>query len=792
MNVRSGFVGFTLLLLLGAASSFGQAITNFNPKFGTNGDMVMIQGTGFGGTSKIYFWDGDSPDALATIFVNNPNEITVTIIPTTARTGPLSVQNGAGPKNQSLQNFNVVGQGPLILNFSPTFGSGNEPVTITGVHLATATSVRFSGTNAAFTGTTDGQQINTSVPANARVGTNFISVTSPQGSYTNPNPFIVLGPGPYVTNFTPIAGTAGQLVILQGVHFITGGATGVNFNGKPGTTFFVNNDNQLQVNAPSGVTTGPLTVLSSLGPAFNYVTTSNFMVPPVITGFTPSSGRVGTNVLITGSNFLGATAVVFSGTGGPFTLPVSPVVFSNSAMQVTVPAGVVDGQIRVETPAFSFTTSSNFLVPPTIFNFSPTFGRAGTNVIVTGANFNVGTPTVRFGGANAAVSGVTFGQLTATVPAGASNAPVTVITTSGSNTTSQIFYLFPVIANFAPTNSAPGTTVTITGQNLLGATNVTFNGANANIIAATNNTSLFVAVPNGVITGPINVTTPGGLATNAALFYGVPVINSFTPTHGVPTTVVNIKGTNFFGTSAVQFSGTNGSFTVVHNGQINATVPGDAFTGPIKVIAPAGTATSASPFVIDFLSDLTATVVVSPNPAFVSNSLTYSITISNSGPITAPGVALTNLLPGSVQLIAAATTTGSLNTNQNPVTATFGSMSVAGFATVTLVVVPQTAGLITNTLNAASGYSDPTPADAAAVIITPVFPTPVLAIERYSSTQVQISWPAALTNFALQFNTSLQPANAWTNVGTPPLTVGDQRVVIDSIGPATKYYRLKR
>src|SRR5881409_3745713 len=64
------------------------------------------------------------------------------------------------------------------------------------------------------------------------------------------------------------------------------------------------------------------------------------------------------------------------------------------------------------------------------------------------------------------------------------------------------------INSFTPTNSAPGTTVTITGQNLLGATNVSFNGATANFTPPVTNTSLQAVVPNNVTTGPVSVTTP--------------------------------------------------------------------------------------------------------------------------------------------------------------------------------------------------------------------------------------------------------------------------------------------
>ena len=98
-------------------------------------------------------------------------------------------------------------------------------------------------------------------------------------------------------------------VTISGAHFT--GVTNVLFNGKVGTSLFVSSDNSIQVNAPSGVTSGPLVIR---GPAGVYDTStntvsSNYYVPPVITGFVPAAGRPGTNVVITGTNLLGTTSV---------------------------------------------------------------------------------------------------------------------------------------------------------------------------------------------------------------------------------------------------------------------------------------------------------------------------------------------------------------------------------------------------------------------------------------------------------------------------------------------------
>jgi hypothetical protein len=77
---------------------------------------------------------------------------------------------------------------------------------------------------------------------------------------------------------------------------------------------------------------------------------------PTITGFTPTSGAVGTSVTITGTGFTGATAVSFNGTSASFTV--------NSGRQIvaTVPSGATTGPISVTTPGGTGTSSASFTV----------------------------------------------------------------------------------------------------------------------------------------------------------------------------------------------------------------------------------------------------------------------------------------------------------------------------------------------------------------------------------------------------------------------------------------------
>jgi hypothetical protein len=677
--------------------------------------------------------------------------------------------------------------GQTITSFNPTFGSAFDFnfIDVSGSGFAPGTvTLKFGNTVDPTAGATSTTHIQARVPTNAPLGPCLISVSLNGGppAYSTQY-FMVIGRGPFVTNFTPFAGSANTNVTVGGAHFA--GVTNVSFNGKPGTGLIVTLEYSLTVNAPNGVTTGPITVIGTNG---SYTTTSNFFVPPVITGFSPPAGRSGTNVLLLGNNFLGTTAIFFGATG---TTNFS--VLSNNAVRVTVPIGAQTGKLTLVAPGGSFQTTSNFVIQPTIFGFSPGFGPVGTSVTITGANFNVGTPSVKFGGVPTATpTGITFSQLTAVVPSGATSGPVTLTTTDGNFTTANLFYLPANITTFTPTNSAPGTTVRITGVNFTNASSVTFNGTAASFVV-TNNTTIGAIVPNGFSTGPISVTTPAGTTNSSSLFYAAPVVTSFSPTHGLPGTNVVISGSNFLGASIVRFNGTNANFTApTNNTRLVAVVPNGAQTGPITIVAPAGTNTSATNFVLDYNSDLAVGVIGAPNPVFLGSNLTYTITVTTGGQFVAGNVRLTNTLPSSVILKSAVTTRGTLFTNSNPITGTLGNITNGTAVVITLSVVPNTPGTIVNTANVTSDNPDPALSNNTFSVTNTVSPLPLLSIRRAAPGRLNISWPVALTNFALQFKTVLSPGTTWSDVTTTPVISGDQKVVTETNAGNSKFYRLKK
>jgi hypothetical protein len=162
----------------------------------------------------------------------------------------------------------------------------------------------------------------------------------------------------------------------------------------------------------------------------------------------------------------------------------------------------------------------------------------------------------------------------------------------------------PTVSGFTPASGQPGTSVTITGTNLGGATGVTFGGAFA-AFTVDSSTQITATVPPNAVTGRISVTTGGGTAVSSGVFTvtlppasPAPAITSLSPASGTPGTPVTIVGSHFSGATAVAFNGVAAVYNVISATQIQTVVPAGAATGAVTVTTPGGTATSPSKFVV--------------------------------------------------------------------------------------------------------------------------------------------------------------------------------------------------
>lgn len=100
---------------------------------------------------------------------------------------------------------------------------------------------------------------------------------------------------------------------------------------------------------------------------------------------------------------------------------------------------------------------------------------------------------------------------------------------------------------------------------------------------------------------------------------------------------------------------------------------------------------------VNQIADLGLAASATPNPGLVGSGVTTVFTVTNAGPNTAAGVALTNVVPSGATLVSAIASKGSVSTNGNTVIASLGSLNAGSSATVTVVVVPGVGSLTNST-----------------------------------------------------------------------------------------------
>jgi len=330
----------------GASFTLTPTIASFTPASGPIGTKVTITGTGFTGAKSVTF------NGAASAFTFTSSTAIIATVPPGATTGKISVTTPGGSAN-SVATFTLTIPAPTITSFTPASGQAGTVVRITGTNFTGATTVKFNGVVATPFTVVNSTLITAAVPNGASTGK--ISVITPGGTVVSADSFTVLPSKPAITKFTPVSGPVGTSVTITGTNFT--GATAVKFNGTAATVRTVNSATSITATVPAGATTGKISVIT---PGGTGVSTDSFTVTPskpTIISFTPASGKVGTLVTITGTNFTGATAVKFNGVATTAFTVVSP-----TKITVTVPTHATTGPISILTPNGTAVSTATFTV----------------------------------------------------------------------------------------------------------------------------------------------------------------------------------------------------------------------------------------------------------------------------------------------------------------------------------------------------------------------------------------------------------------------------------------------
>ena len=326
---------------------------------------------------------------------------------------------------------------PTVSAISPTSGPAGTRVVITGTGLSGASSVRLGGKEATFT-LDSPTQITAAVPEGIAKGR--VRVATPAGVARSATVFTLLKPA--VSFFAPTSGVKGTSVTITGTGFL--GATSVRFGGHE-ANFTVDSATQISAIVPADAVSGLIRVAIGASVAKS---DSKFTVGKAlgIGSFTPTTGGVGTRVVITGRGFSSVTGVRFGGT------PASNItVDSTTQITAVVPSGAASGRIEVDSGGRSATTVTAFTVTSTtVRSFSPESGNAGDTVTLVGENLDA-VVEVRFtGGATSTFAVAPDGRsLNVQVPAGTVTGSITVVTTDGPTGVGGVFHVLPKLTSIS-------------------------------------------------------------------------------------------------------------------------------------------------------------------------------------------------------------------------------------------------------------------------------------------------------------------------------------------------------
>jgi len=133
-------------------------------------------------------------------------------------------------------------------------------------------------------------------------------------------------------------------------------------------------------------------------------------------------------------------------------------------------------------------------------------------------------------------------------------------------------------------------------------------------------------------------------------------------------------------------------------------------------------------------ANLSVTISGSPYPAFIGVPFTYTVTVANSGPLGATGVALTVDLPAHFTISLISPSQGSCSTASAAVTCSLGAIASSSSSIIEIQAVSDTGPVFTTTASVSSNQSDSATEDNTVMMWVRVgeWPVDLPAISVYS------------------------------------------------------------
>ena len=542
-------------------------ITGFSPTQAGTGTTVSITGENLTLASSVTF--GGTPAASFAIVSANQ----VDAVLAAGASGEIAITT---PGGTAFLNGFVYVPPPVVNSFLPNFGFTGDTITISGANLNTTNLISFGGISAASFIVVNDQTVKAVVAAGAS-GKVLVRTT---GGTVEANGF-TFAPKPSISSFTP-SGKLGDIIVINGSNFNQ--IQSVQFGGIAAASYTVDSDQKISAVLGPG-SSGIVTVTSTYGTAtkVGFV----YFPAPTITAFNPQLAVEGATVRITGTNFTGATEVLFGGKAQS-----SFVV--NSATEISVVVSkAASGTVSVTTPGGTAKKEGfTYIMAPRVDYFTPANAGAGTTITITGINFDQVT-SVKFGSIEAASFKVLSATTIEAVLAKGASGAVTVTNLGGTGEIRGFTFIpLPAISSIDPLAAGKGTEINIYGTNLLTTQTVSIGNKVVTSFKVLSATHISAYVADGASDGMVVVSTLGGSSSfDGFRFILPPLISSFLPQNAIAGGSVLITGANLGEVKGVSFGGkAASSFKIISPTSISAVVASGSASGNIVLTNSGGQA----------------------------------------------------------------------------------------------------------------------------------------------------------------------------------------------------------
>ncbi len=131
--------------------------------------------------------------------------------------------------------------------------------------------------------------------------------------------------------------------------------------------------------------------------------------------------------------------------------------------------------------------------------------------------------------------------------------------------------------------------------------------------------------------------------------------------------------------------------------------------------------------IIPSSADLVVAQVASTNAINLGSNVTYTINVTNLGPLTASGVVVTSTFPAALTCLSANCAQGTCTTNATGFSCALGTMTNGAKASITMIMRGSLPGVVTNIFLISSAANDPVSTNNAASVAIVVNSSPIIS-----------------------------------------------------------------